>query len=97
MDKLITSAAFIFYALAIAGMFFHAVKKKAYGELIGGLIDWYVVNPWASVWVLLSCLGAVVAAILGGHLTDINNGNQIVEVFTIGFGIDAFNNQGKKS
>ena len=95
MHDLITSSAFWFYAIGIAAMLLHGVKKWTSGELRGNLFDWYATHPQASVGALLACLGGVAGAILGGQLTDPAIGVQVIAAAGIGYSADTLNSQGK--
>ena len=91
--KLLTEVAFQFYAIGLVAMGLHAVKKWAKGEIKGKLIDWYWVNPRATVGAVVSCLGGIVTAILSGVLTDISVDAQILAAVGIGYAADTLNNQ----
>ena len=91
--ELFTSTAFVFYTIGIASMLLHAVKKWTQGEIKGNLIDWYWMNPRATLGAILTCLGGVATAILSGALTDFTVGAQILAVVGIGYASDSINNQ----
>lgn len=97
MEALITVSAFQFYLIAIAAMLLHAVKKWAYKEIRGSLVDWYIVHPRASLASFLACMGGIMTAILTGTLTDPHQGAQVLAAFGIGIGSDSLNTQGKQN
>ena len=91
--ELFTSTAFVFYTIGIASMVLHAVKKWTQGEVRGNLIDWYWMNPRATVGAALACLGGIGTAILSGALTDFTVGAQILAAVGIGYAADTVNSQ----
>lgn len=97
MQDLFTVNALLFYAIALAAMLGHAIKKWAYGELRGNVIDWYLTHPQASVAALMGCIGGIAGAILSGGLTDPAQGVQVLAAAGIGWGADTFNSQGKRT
>jgi len=96
MEALINGNAPIFLAIALAGMLAHAVKKWAYREIRGKLVDWYVMHPRASVGALLGCFGGLATALLTGTLHDPSSSAEILAAFGIGWGADTFNTQGRQ-
>lgn len=88
------STALAFIALVNLGVLMHAIKKWALREIRGGVIDWFIVHPRATVAVLMAANGAALASLFSGELNDLRNGHQIVLAFLAGFAIDGFNSQG---
>ena len=96
MDKLITQAAFMFYAICIAAIFAHALKKWVKGEIRGNLVDWFYSNPRATLGSMMIALSGTAAALLSFDTVDINSGAQVLAIWGIGYAADsAFNGQGK--
>jgi hypothetical protein len=93
MDKLFSFATLIFLLVAFVGIVAHAVKKWAQGEINGGVIDWFVMNPKLSVGIVMAASGGVIAAVFAGELTDYHSGVQFGAAFLLGFSADTFNNQ----
>lgn len=96
MQALFTQSAIIFFAIGMISMLMHGVKKWIAGEIIGGLIDWYVLHPKMTVAAVMACIGGIATAILSGALTDFNQGAQIVAAWGIGYAADTINSQGQK-
>jgi hypothetical protein len=93
MQILFTVNTLVFLAVAMIGMVMHAVKKWADGDINGNLIDWYLVNPRATVRALLTCLGGLAGLVLTGVAVDWHISAQIVAVWGVGYGADTLNNQ----
>jgi hypothetical protein len=94
MNILFTKISLIFFLIGIASMLTHAVKKWVQGQIVGNLIDWYIIRPKASVGALMTCVGGVGAAILSGTLIDASIGSQILAAWGIGYAADTVNSQG---
>lgn len=96
MILLFSKTSTMFFAIGLLSMFLHSVKKWAMGEIQGNLIDWYWMNPRATVGSLLACLGGIATAILSGALVDYSVGAQILAAAGVGYAADGLNNQGIK-
>ena len=94
MKELFTGTAFMFYAIALIAMFFHALKKWADGEVDGGLFSWYTQDRRRTVAALLACFSAVAGLILGGVLTNYEDAAQFLACAGAGFASDTLNKQG---
>ena len=96
MDKLLTHAAFSFYAISLLAVFSHALVKWTRGEIHGNMIDWFIMNPKATVGTALAALGGTIGALASFDTIDINSGAQIMAIWGIGYIADSsFNGQGK--
>lgn len=96
MQALLTQSALVFFLIGVVSMLTHAVKKWVAGEIRGNLIDWYMVQPRATLGALLACVGGIAAAVLSGQLTDYAQGAQIIAAWGIGYASDTINSQGKQ-
>ena len=96
MKDLFTLNSLLFFAIGAAGMIAHAVKKWQAGEIEGRLLDWYLVNPRATVGAVLLWVGGVGYLLLDGTLTDPNVKVQFLAAFFAGYGGDTFNKQGPR-
>lgn len=96
MLDLFTPTAFVFDAIGILSMLLHAIKKWVRGEIRGNLIDWYWMQPRATVGALMACLGGISTAILSGTLTDYTIEAQVIAAIGIGYASDTLNTQGTK-
>ena len=83
--------------IALIAMLGHAVKKWTTGELRGRLVDWYLVNPRASIGALLGCVTGVITLVLSGGVTDLAAASEIVALAGVGFAADTFNSQTVKN
>lgn len=92
---LFSTTSAVFFAIGILSMLSHALKKWTQGEIIGSIIDWYWMNPRATVGAYLTCMSGIATAILSGALTDYTVGAQLLAVWGIGYASDTVNNQGK--
>jgi hypothetical protein len=95
MKLLFTQASAIFFFIGFVSMLIHAVKKWVYGEIRGGLMNWYLRHPRATVSAVLACLGGIATLILTGVIVDPNDGAQVMAAFGAGYAADTLNNQGK--
>jgi len=95
MNDILTINTLVFILIGILSMFTHAIKKWLAGEIKGGLIDWYVTHPKATVSAFLACIGGIMAAVVSCTLTDYTVGVQVLAAWGIGYGSDTLNNQGK--
>lgn len=93
MDKLITLTALEFYILAFAGIIFHVILKWSKKEIEGSPLDWFKVNPQATVYSMLFVYGSVVGLVAAGQVTDINNLVQVMAVFGTGYIGDSAGNK----
>jgi hypothetical protein len=96
MDKIFSIVTLVFLLVALLGVFMHSVKKWTQGEITGSVVDWFVMNPKATVGVLLVAGSGVVSGVIANELTDFHAGVQFGAAFLLGFSADTFNNQGKK-
>lgn len=93
MSQLFSLTALAFFCIGLLAMFAHALKKWTLGEIKGGLMDWYIQQPRATVGAILACLSGIAGALLSGILTDYSVGSQIVAAFGIGYAADTINTQ----
>ena len=93
---LFTITSLIFFAVGILSMLTHGLKKWAMGEIKGGLVDWYVMHPRATVLAVMTCLGGIATAILSGALDNYTVGAQLLAAWGIGYGADSLNSQDEK-
>lgn len=93
---LLTKISAIFFLIGLVSMLTHGVKKWTMGEIRGSLIDWYRLQPKATVGAILACLSGIATAILSGALTDYTVGAQILAAWGIGYSADTLNNQERR-
>lgn len=96
MSALFSYSALIFFATGMAAMAMHAFKKWIANEIVGSVIDWYVMHPKATAAAVMACVGGIASAVLTGVLTDCGQGAQIIAAWGIGYAADTVNNQGQK-
>ena len=96
MQALFTQASFMFFLLGLFSMGLHALKKYAAGEIRGGILDWYLMHPRATLQAVIACVGGIATAILSGALNDYTVGAQVLAAAGIGFSADTLNKQGKQ-
>lgn len=89
MDKLVSSYAFVFYGIAILGMLTHAVVRWSNGAIEGSIADWFLVNKKATTAAFLASIGATVALVLNGTVSDINSGAHILAVWGVSYFADS--------
>lgn len=94
MQQLFNQTSAMFFMIGLFAMALHALKKYAAGEIRGGILDWYITHPRASLKALLACVGGIASAILLGQLNDYAIGVQVLAAAGIGYSADTFNNQG---
>lgn len=95
MEKLITHSALVFYAIALAGILAHGVKRWATREIRGSLVDWYLMAPRRTVYAVTGALGGVAVALLTGTVVDWHDGAHVLAVWGMGYAADSgINGQG---
>lgn len=94
--ELFTVNSAVFFVIGFLSMLSHAVKKWTMGEIRGSVIDWYWMNPRATVGAVLACVGGIATAILSGALVDYTVGAQLIAAWGIGYSADTINNQESK-
>ena len=92
--ELFNNTSLVFFLIGLLSMVSHAIKKWTQGEIIGNIIDWYVMKPRATLGAVLACMGGIGTAILSGALNDYTIGAQLLAAWGIGYAADTVNSQG---
>jgi hypothetical protein len=90
MDKLFTSAAFGFYAIALLGLVAHAVKKWAMGEIKYSVYAYlFTVDRRGTLVTVATVLGSVIGAVGSGSIVSLHEFADLSTAFLIGFAFDS--------
>lgn len=90
MNSLLSYNSFMFQLIGIAGIMSHVVAKILRGELNVSVLDYFFrVNRKSTGLMLMASIGGISTAILGGQLTDIQVGAQVLAAWGIGYASDS--------